>query len=141
MKILIAILIAAGIFNTLFVSVTERMREFGIMLAIGYSPGDIRMLVMLESAWLGLVGLVVGALLTSGPYLYLNANGIDMTAMMGEGSVDIAGIGISTVMKVEIFPINAVFIAVAALLATLAAGIYPAWKAGRVAPAETIRLV
>jgi len=141
MKILIAILIAAGIFNTLFVSVTERMREFGIMLAIGYSPGDIRTLVMLESAWLGLVGLVVGTLLTSGPYLYLNAHGIDMTAMMGEGSVDIAGIGISTIMKVEIFPVNAVFIAVAALLATIAAGIYPAWKAGRVAPAETIRLV
>ena len=44
-------------------------------------------------------------------------------------------------MKVEIFPVNAVFIAVAALLATVAAGIYPAWKAGRVAPAETIRLV
>ena len=64
-----------------------------------------------------------------------------MTAMMGEGTVDIAGIGISTVMKVEIFPVNAVFIAVAALVATIAAGIYPAWKAGRVAPAETIRLV
>lgn len=141
MKILIAILIAAGIFNTLFVSVTERMREFGIMLAIGYSPGDIHMLVMLESLWLGMVGLVVGALLTAGPYYYLNATGIDMSGLMGEGSVDIAGIGISTVMKVEIFPVNAVFIAVAALLATVAAGIYPAWKAGRVAPAETIRLV
>jgi len=141
MKILIAILIAAGIFNTLFVSVTERMREFGIMLAIGYSPGDIRGLVMLESLWLGLVGLVVGALLTAGPYLYLNSTGIDMSGLMGEGSVDIAGIGISTVMRVEIFPVNAVFIAVAALLATVAAGIYPAWKAGRVAPAETIRLV
>ena len=141
MKILIAVLIAAGIFNTLFVSVTERMREFGIMLAIGYSPGDIRGLVMLESLWLGLVGLAVGALITAGPYLYLNDAGIDMTAMMGEGSVDIAGIGISTVMKVEIFPVNAVFIAVAALVATIAAGIYPAWKAGRVAPVETIRLV
>jgi ABC-type lipoprotein release transport system permease subunit len=141
MKILIAVLIAAGIFNTLFVSVTERMREFGIMLAIGYSPGDIRSLVMLESTWLGLVGLVVGALLTAGPYLYLNAHGIDVTAMIGEGNVDVAGIGISPVMKVEIFPVNAVFIAVAAFMATIAAGIYPAWRAGRVAPVETIRLV
>ena len=68
MKILIAILIAAGIFNTLFVSVTERMREFGIMLAIGYSPRDIHALVMLESLWLGLVGLVVGAVLTAGAH-------------------------------------------------------------------------
>jgi ABC-type lipoprotein release transport system permease subunit len=141
MKILIAVLIAAGIFNTLFVSVTERMREFGIMLAIGYSPGDIHILVMLESLWLGLVGLVVGAVLTSGPYLWLNAHGIDMTAMIGEGGSEVAGVGVSPVFKVEIFPENAVFIGVAALVATLLAGIYPAWKAGRVAPVETIRLV
>jgi len=141
MKILVAVLIAAGIFNTLFVSVTERMREFGIMLAIGYSPGDIRTLVMLESLCLGLVGLTVGAVLTTGPYLYLHAHGLDVTAMMGQGTVDIAGIGLSTVMKVEIFPVNAVIIAVAALVATAAAGVYPAWKAGRIAPVETIRLV
>ena len=141
MKILIAVLIAAGIFNTLFVSVTERMREFGIMLAIGYSPGDIHALVMIESLWLGLVGLAVGVLLTAGPYLWLNAHGIDMTSMIGEGNVELAGIAVSPVFKVEIFPGNAVFIAVAALVATLAAGIYPAWKAGRIAPVETIRLV
>jgi ABC-type lipoprotein release transport system permease subunit len=141
MKILIAVLIAAGIFNTLFVSVTERMREFGIMLAIGYAPRDIHLLVMAESLWMGLVGLLVGALLTAGPYAYLNAHGIDMSAMVGQGGSEIAGVAVPSVMRVEIFPVNAVFIACAALVATLAAGIYPAWKAGRVAPVETIRLV
>ena len=65
MKILIAVLIAAGIFNTLFVSITERMREFGIMLAIGYSPRDIYEMVMLESLWLGLVGLTIGTAITA----------------------------------------------------------------------------
>ncbi len=141
MKVLIAVLIAAGIFNTLFVSVTERMREFGIMLAIGYAPRDIHLLVMVESLWMGLVGLLVGALLTAGPYVYLNAHGIDMSAMVGQGGSEIAGVAVPSVMKVEIFPGNAVFIAAAALLATLVAGLYPAWKAGRVAPVETIRLV
>jgi putative ABC transport system permease protein len=141
MKILMAVLIAAGIFNTLFVSVTERMREFGIMLAIGYSPRDIHALVMMESLWMGLVGLVVGALLTAGPYLYLHAHGIDMSAMVGQGGTEVAGVAVSPIFKIEIFPGNAVLIAVAALLATLAAGVYPAWRAGRVAPVETIRLV
>ena len=141
MKVLIAVLIAAGIFNTLFVSVTERMREFGIMLAIGYAPRDIHLLVMVESLWMGLVGLLVGALLTAGPYAYLNAHGIDMSAMVGQGGSEIAGVAVPSLMKVEIFPGNAVFIAAAALLATLVAGLYPAWKAGRVAPVETIRLV
>jgi len=141
MKILIAVLIAAGIFNTLFVSVTERMREFGIMLAIGYSPRDIHLLVMTESLWMGLVGLVVGTLITSWPYMYLSQHGIDMSMMVGQGGAEVAGIGVPSIFKVEIFPGNAVFIAVAALVATLAAGLYPAWKAGRVAPVETIRPV
>jgi len=141
MKILIAVLIAAGIFNTLFVSVTERMREFGIMLAIGYSPGDLYALVMFESLWLGLVGLVVGAAVIIGPYLYLAHTGVDMSAMVGQGGTEVAGVAVSPIFKVGIFPVNAVVIALAALAATLAAGIYPAWKAGRVAPVETIRLV
>ena len=47
----------------------------------------------------------------------------------------------SSVLKVGIVPENAVVIGFAALAATLAAGVYPAWKAGRVAPVETIRLV
>jgi ABC-type lipoprotein release transport system permease subunit len=141
MKILIAVLIAAGIFNTLFVSVTERMREFGIMLAIGYSPRDIHGLVMMESLWLGLVGLAAGAALTVGPYLYLASTGVDFSAMIGEEASEVAGVAMSSVLKVGIFPENAVIIGVAAMVATLAAGIYPAWKAGRVAPVETIRLV
>jgi ABC-type lipoprotein release transport system permease subunit len=141
MKILIAVLIAAGIFNTLFVSVTERMREFGIMLAIGYSPGEIRALVMMESLWMGAVGLVVGLLLTAGPYAYLHAHGLDMSAMVGSGGTEVAGVGVPSIFKVEIFPGNAVLIATAALAATLAAGVYPAWRAGRVVPVETIRLV
>ncbi|MCP4567191.1 MAG: ABC transporter permease, partial [FCB group bacterium] len=48
-ELLIAILVAAGIFNTLFVSVMERVREFGIMMAIGFSPANLFSLVMLES--------------------------------------------------------------------------------------------
>src|SRR5262249_57556993 len=78
MEIIIAILVAAGIFNTLFVSVMERMREFGIMMAIGYSPGQLFGMVMVESLWLGAVGIVAGAIVTIGPYLYLVHTGIDV---------------------------------------------------------------
>ncbi len=141
MKILIAVLIAAGIFNTLFVSVTERMREFGIMLAIGYGPGDLFAMVMVESLWLGLVGLAVGALLTAGPYAYLAHTGVDMSMMVGQGGSEVAGVAVPSVFKIGIFAGNLVVIAASALTATLAAGVYPAWKAGRVAPVETIRLV
>lgn len=141
MEILIAILVAAGIFNTLFVSVMERMREFGIMMAIGYSPGQLFGMVMLESLWLGIVGIVAGALVTIGPYVYLVKTGIDVSALTGGATTEVAGVGFDPTLRVGIFPEHLVMIVVAILIATLAAGLYPAWRAGRVVPVESIKLV
>ncbi len=138
---LIGILVAAGIFNTLFVSVMERMREFGIMLAIGWSPGRLFRLVMLESLWLGVVGLILAGLVTVGPYLYLEKTGIDISKMLTDESMEIAGVAMAPVLKVGIFPMSLVIILGAAMFAVLASGIYPAWRAGRINPVETIRLV
>ncbi len=140
MEILIMVLIAAGIFNTLFVSVMERMREFGIMMAIGFSPGRLFRLVMWESLWLSISGLVLGILLTAWPYYHLNKNGLDMSQMVQKG-VEVAGVGMDPIMYVAIFPENAVIIAVIVVLATLVSGLYPAWRAGRVVPVESIKLV
>ena len=141
MEALIAVLVAAGIFNTLFVSVMERQREFGIMMAIGWSPGRLFRLVVLESAWLGVLGLLGAVLVTVVPYWYLATKGIDVSGLMGENTAEVSGIAMPTTFRVGIFPAHAVFIAVAALVATLLAGLYPAWKAGRVDPVETIKLV
>jgi ABC-type lipoprotein release transport system permease subunit len=141
MEILIAVLVAAGIFNTLFVSVMERLREFGIMMAIGFSPGRLFRLVMLESLWLGLLGLLAAAVVTAGPYRYMAATGIDVSALLKDQSLEVSGVAMATTLKVGIFPENLVLIAVAALIATLLSGLYPAWKAGRVEPVETIKLV
>jgi ABC-type lipoprotein release transport system permease subunit len=140
-ELLIMVLVAAGIFNTLFVSVMERMREFGIMMAIGFSPSRLFGLVMWESLWLGMTGLAAAALVTAGPYLYLSVYGIDMSAMTGGENSEVAGVAMDPVLNVGIFPENAALIAVTVLLATLFSGIYPAWRAGRVVPVEAIKLV
>jgi ABC-type lipoprotein release transport system permease subunit len=140
MEIIIGLLVAAGIFNTLFVSVMERVREFGIQLAIGWSPFQIFRLVMWESLWLALVGLLGAGAITAWPYHHLGQTGIDMSKSFGDAS-EISGVGFDMVMRVGIFPENAVIIACAILLATLAAGLYPAWRACRVQPVESIKLV
>ncbi len=142
MEVFIAILVAAGIFNTLFVSVMERLREFGIMNAIGFSPGRIFALVMLESFWLAVVGLVAALAVTAGPYMYLASTGIDFGAFVGdEANMELAGVAMSTTLRVGIFPESAAIIALCAILAIMLSGLYPAWKAGHVEPIETIRLV
>ena len=138
----IALLVAAGIFNTLFVSVMERMREFGILMALGFTPLGLFGLVMMESLWLAIVGLIGAALVTLGPYLYLASVGLDMSQLLADqGTMDVAGVAMSTTMKVGIFPESVIMIAVAALIATLLAGLYPAWRASTVEPVEAIKLV
>ena len=141
-EVIIMILVAAGIFNTLFMSVMERLREFGIMMAIGFSPARLFGLVMWESLWLGLVGLATAALVTAIPYYYFTTKGLDASFMIGDsGSMEVSGVAMEPVFYVDIFPENALLIATAVLLTTLLSGLYPAWKAGRVVPVESIKLV
>ena len=140
----ILILVAASIFNTMFVSVLERTREFGIQLAIGYSPGQIRAMVVWESIWLAISGVLAGALFTYPLYSYLEKNGIDISAQIeasGQENIEVAGVGFDTVLTIGIFPENVGLIVGAIVLSTIAAGIYPAWRAGRVEPVEAIKLI
>lgn len=143
-EVVIAVLVAAGIFNTIFMGVLERTREFGIMMAIGYSPAQLFQLVMAESGFLAVLGLVLSIAFTALPYTYLHGTGIDMTEVYAQqpgGALDIGGVGMDPILRIGIFPENALAIAVAIVAATLLAGVYPAWRAGRVNPVESINLV
>ncbi len=141
MELIIMLLVAAGIFNTLFVSVMERVREFGIMLAIGFSPGRLFRLVMFESLWLALIGLVLGALLCAWPYWYMAEVGIDMSAALDVSNLEVAGVAMTSTIQAGIYLNHLVTIVFIALAATLLSGVYPAWSAGRIAPVESIRIV
>jgi ABC-type lipoprotein release transport system permease subunit len=143
METIIMLLVAAGIFNTIFIGVMERIREFGILRAIGWSPGQLGRLVLTESALLAAAGLLLGILVTAWPYWYLHTVGVDLVgAMLEDGqAAEVAGIALTTRMYVDIYLENALMIGAAAVAATLLSGLYPAWKAGHVDPAETIRLV
>jgi ABC-type lipoprotein release transport system permease subunit len=141
-ELIVTVLVAAGIFNTMFVSVMERMRELGILAAIGFSSRQLFALVVWESVWLGLCGIVAGILLTAWPYHYLSTTGLDTAQMYGNtGGAQISGVTMSQVLYVELHPPHALFIALAIVTATMAAGLYPAFKAGRVSPVESIRIV
>ncbi|MBE2250514.1 MAG: ABC transporter permease [Myxococcus sp.] len=137
----VIMLIAAGIFNTIFMSVMERMREFGILMAIGFSPGRLFRLVVLESFWLAVVGLVVGAAITAPLHAYLHAHGIDVSAQMGSaGGMELGGVAFNPIIPVGIYPDHAVVIVLLIAGVTLLAGLFPAWRASRVQPVEAIKL-
>ncbi|EDM76266.1 hypothetical protein PPSIR1_07737, partial [Plesiocystis pacifica SIR-1] len=141
MQGIIMVLIAAGIFNTMFVSVMERMREFGILAAIGFSRAQLFTLIVWESLWVAVCGLIAGAILTAYPYYYLATTGLDTSMFVGDQGAQVSGVTMPAVMYADLYLPHAFVIVGAIVFATLTAGLYPAYRAGRVSPVEVIRIV
>jgi len=140
LQVLVGILIAAGIFNTMFMSVLERTREFGVMMAIGMTPGQVIRLIMLESVWIGLFGLIFGIVLTTPWYLYMSTTGIDFTNLVGD-DYSAGGVLVDPIFKLRLFKESAIAILLGVFGLTLLAGMYPAWRAGRIPPVESLKVL
>jgi len=138
LQFLVGLVIAAGIMNTLLMSVMERSRDFGIMLALGMSPGRIVCLVLMESCFIGLLGLVLGVLLTTPWFLYMTSVGIDFSAQIGN-DYSAGGVLVDPVMKFRLYWQSALAIGAAVFSLTVLAGIFPAIKAGRTVPVENLK--
>ncbi len=137
-QILIGLLIGAGVFNTLLMSVLERRREFGVMMAIGARPLELFELVIAESVLVGLAGLLVGALLTIPWYWFMTTHGIDISSIQGS-QTSVNGVLVDPIMRLLLYPSSMVAILCGVLVLTVLAGLYPAWQAGRVPPVESLK--
>jgi putative ABC transport system permease protein len=112
---------SVGILNTMLMSTTERFAEFGVLRTNGWSRGDVLHLVLAESICLGLLAGVLGCLLALAGVAVVNR-------FLGHG------------LQLALTPgLLALGLGLAAALGTLG-GLYPAWRASRLAPMETIRL-
>lgn len=63
MYAVLIVLVAFSVLNTQLMSVLERTREFGVMMALGLRPGRLARLVLLETAAMSTLGLLLGCLL------------------------------------------------------------------------------
>ncbi len=138
MQLLVGLVIAAGIMNTMQMSVLERTREFGIMMAVGMAPNQVVRLVLVESFWLGCLGLVMGVVLTTPWFLYMSSTGIDMSGLVGE-DYSAGGVLVDPVLKLRLFKESAFFILLTVFLLTMAASVYPAIRAGKIMPVDSIK--
>lgn len=138
LQFLVGLVIAAGITNTMLMSVLERTREFGIMMALGMTPGQVVRQVLAESFWLGCLGLILGVMITVPWFYFMRETGIDLSSFVGE-DYSAGGVLVDPVMKLRLFRESAAAILAAVFSLTLAAGVYPAIRAGRIMPVETIK--
>jgi ABC-type lipoprotein release transport system permease subunit len=77
----LVILVAFSVMNTQLMSVLERTHEFGIVMALGLTPGRLGRLVILETSMMGLAGLFLGALAGGLVTLWFTYNGFSYPGM------------------------------------------------------------
>jgi ABC-type lipoprotein release transport system permease subunit len=122
-----------GLLNALIAAVLERVREFGLLRAIGMRPGTILLQVVFESVLLMLLGLAAGVAL--GLFLVtLAAPGIDLSQWAA--GVELSGIRTNLVPR--LYGADVLLVVGLSLCLGLAASVYPAWRAIRLKPLEAL---
>ena len=128
--------VAFGIMNTIQMSVFERIRELGVMLAIGTRPLQVRSMVILESFIIAVFGVLLGVVLGSAVSYYYQVSPFDMSFAAEE--MKIWGIN-STIFPARITLWVIMYTAIITLVLAVVFTFFPAKKASRLDPIRAIR--
>jgi ABC-type lipoprotein release transport system permease subunit len=124
-----------GITNTMLMSVMERVREFGVLMAIGMKRRRVFTMIILETILLSLVGGVIGMILASALITWIGKVGINLSAFT-EG---FTAFSISPMLH-PILPIDFyASITIMIIITAIFSAIYPAVKAIKLKPSQAIR--
>ena len=135
---ILGFIVILGVINTMLMSVLERVREFGVMMAVGMRPKDLALLVLSEGALLGLASACVGTLLATGFTWPLVTSGLDFSEAMGE-TMMVEGVAMDAVMFAQYAPDRMAIYALAAFAMTILASAWPAWRVMRMRPIQAIQ--
>jgi putative ABC transport system permease protein len=135
---LLLFLVLFTIFNTVLMSVLERTREFAMLLAVGTSPGWLEGQVLLESAFLGLLGTGLGIALGAAVGGWFQVYGLDISRFYAEG-VTISGLALASRIHAKVTLHLVLSVGAIVFAATVLLGIFPMRRAARVPIADVLR--
>jgi ABC-type lipoprotein release transport system permease subunit len=134
---IVMIALIFGIINTMLMAVLERVKELGVLMAVGMNRIKIFGMIVLETLMLSLVGLPIGVFLGFVTNAYLHKYGIDLSAY----EESFAEYGMSSIIYPSIDPDFYTSVSIAVFFTALLASLYPALKATRLRPIEAINKI
>ena len=137
MTIFLAIILLAllfGITNTMLMSVMERVREFGVLMAVGMKRRRLYLMITIETFFLSVTGAAVGVMLGAASVAWWGRSGINL----GWFTEGFSKYGISTHLFPVVHPPMYATLGLMVLFTSLLAAVYPALKAIRLNPAEAL---
>lgn len=132
---IVLLVVASGIFNTILMSVLERTREFGIMLALGTKRRQIVLMVGLESAILGLIGITAGAFSGCIISIGFNRQGINLAKFASAFESYYTGSIVYPRLSLDYVSLFSLIVLVVSVLVS----IYPSIRAANLKPVKAIR--
>ncbi|WP_281542222.1 ABC transporter permease [Maribacter aestuarii] len=134
---IILLALTFGIINTMLMSVLERVRELGMLMAIGLNKTKLFSMIMLETLYLTLIGCPIGLLIGWASIAYLGKQGIDIS-MFSEG---LSSYGFTSIIYPALENQKYGIVAVMFLITALISALYPAYRALQLNPSEAIRKI
>lgn len=133
MFILIAFVVVFGIINTLFMSLYERLFEFGVLRAVGTRPGGVLRLMIFEAGALGIISAGIGIVM-----------GLAVTGILAHTGIDYRGIEFAgSTIRELIYPVlniyQFIFYPLGIIAFTSLVGLYPAITAARMSITDAMR--
>jgi ABC-type lipoprotein release transport system permease subunit len=137
MLLIVYVAVAMVVLNAMLMSVFERIHEFGVMKAIGVTPGQITALVFLETLLQVLLACLLALGLGWWSAHYFQSNGIDLSSIASAASI--GGVALDPVWYARVTPDALLRPLVFLLVIALLAVVYPAVKAAVIRPVTALQ--
>ncbi|MBN1522128.1 MAG: ABC transporter permease [Candidatus Aureabacteria bacterium] len=128
---------ALVILNSILMVVFERIRELGIMKALGFTPFQVFVLVNMETVMLCMIATVIGIAFSVPTLIFLKNTGLDLSAYAPSG-FQFSNTVVAPVWKARITPQSFIFPVTLLYVISFVAVIYPALKAALIKPVKAI---
>lgn len=135
--VIIMLALVFGIVNTMLMAVLERMRELGMLMAIGMNKIRVFFMVVVETIYLSTIGAPLGLFISWLTIKYYQNVGVDLSNY----SEGLESFGYSSILYPYVQNSDYLIVTVGVIITAIIGALYPAWKAIKLNPVEALHKV